>query len=108
MSYDVSLEMDAGGPSPMDYYVGNYTSNVVPIWTKAMYGHEFAGFDGRQARECVPYLDEGIRQIETWPERFRELEPENGWGNLEGAMEYLVKCRDAFLRYPLATVKVCR
>lgn len=108
MSYDVYVEMDAGGPEPMFVDLGNMTSNVSGIWKKAMYGTGVADFDGKEARECVNVLEEGIEQMKLYPERFRDMEPSNGWGSVDGAREYLERLRDGFLRYPRATVRVSR
>jgi hypothetical protein len=57
VSYDVYVEMDAGGPEPMFVDLGNMTSNVSGIWKKAMYGTGVADFDGKEARECVNVLE---------------------------------------------------
>ena len=108
MSYDIYLEMDAGGPRPMSVEVGNYTSNAVPIWTQALYGKSLADYDGREARTVVEELEFGLEQIDMYPERFRDLEPENGWGDLEGATQYLRKLKDMCLRYPLAKIRISR
>lgn len=108
MSYDIYLEMDAGGPEPMYVEVGNMTSNVSPIWTKALYGKHLRDFHGCIARECVGELDFALEHMKMYPGRFDGMEPANGWGSIEGARDYLQRLRDMCLRYPLASIRISR
>lgn len=43
--------------------------------------------------EVVPKLERGLRELREHPERYRQYEPENGWGTLPGA----IKCIESWL-----------
>ncbi|MGV3723628.1 MAG: hypothetical protein ACO1SX_22250 [Actinomycetota bacterium] len=60
------------------------------------------------ARDLIDPLAAGVNLLHAEPERFRALNPDNGWGNYEGlvefAEEYLAACRE----YPDAELRVSR
>lgn len=39
--------------------------------------------------EVLPKLRRGLSELETHPEKYRQYEPENGWGTLGGAIDCL-------------------
>lgn len=43
--------------------------------------------------EVVPKLEHGLRELREHPEKYRQYEPENGWGTLPGA----IKCIESWL-----------
>jgi hypothetical protein len=87
VSYDIWLTIDTGGPDTVTTHeVGNYTSNVSPMWKKA-FGYLLREMDGRNAREMVEDLERAVRHMRD-PEnlaKYEAMNPENGWGNHEGA-----------------------
>lgn len=107
MSYDIYLEIDTGGESPATVYeVGNYTSNVSGMWTQALNDRALYEFDGMAATEAVPLLDAGIAAMEADPAGFRELNPANGWGRYEGALDYLRRLRAGCVEHPKTVIRV--
>lgn len=106
MSYDVYLEVDVGGKEPFTIFDWNYTSNCAPIWRKA--GCDIAEFDGKKAYELNVALSAAIYELTAHPDRYRELEPENGWGSLRTLVPSLRKLREKCVEAPLATVRVSR
>lgn len=112
MSYDVWLEIDTGGDEPAR--VGdsiNYTSNVRPMWDKALEGCEIpsvAEMHGRLAGDCVGPLEDAIRRMTLDPWDYEELNPPNGWGDAAGARGFLEHLLAMCQRHPKATVGVWR
>ena len=107
VSYDISLEIDTGGPEPAQ--VGGdwgYTSNCGPMWREA--GANLAEFHGKTARECAPTLSAAIQRMRAEPETFIAMNPQNGWGSYESLVPALDDLLDLFQRHPLATVRVSR
>ncbi|MFE3583712.1 hypothetical protein [Streptomyces vinaceus] len=113
MSYDVSLylHVDTGGPwAPSSdevcvANVGNYTSNVAPMWADAL-GHRLADLHDRNAGESLPALAAAVRKLRANPDRYRVMEPANGWGDYEGAVAYLAALCDACAVHPKAVIHI--
>ncbi|MGW5711622.1 hypothetical protein ACWF8U_20480 [Streptomyces olivaceus] len=110
MSYDVSLwtTVDTGDPDALTVCVadvGNYTSNVSRMWTDAL-GHPLGELHDRTAGDCIEALKDAVTALEAEPARFTELEPANGWGTYEGALDYLRCLRDACRVHPKAVIYV--
>lgn len=110
MSYDISLyvTVDVGGPEPVEYCpasIGNYTSNVAPMWTEAL-GHSLSDLADANAGDSLPALQQAVAAMEADPDKYRAMNPGNGWGNYEGALDYLRDLRDACAAYPNATIHI--
>lgn len=96
MGYDVSLQVDVGGPEPvrLDILDENYTFNCGRMLYEAV-GVGLADLSGEPAHKVAGILDTAITHMERDPERFRALNPDNGWGDADGWLRFLVKIRDA-------------
>jgi hypothetical protein len=112
VSYDIHLEIDAGGPEPAQ--VGrdlNYTRNVSPMWRKALQGATIptvADMHGRLASECLPALDHAIAAMLDDPPTYDAMNPPNGWGNADGARKFLEEIAGECRAHPKATIRVSR
>jgi hypothetical protein len=93
MSYDIWLEADLGGPERIEVFeVGNYTSNVSPMWNLALQKAGELRMKDLHDRQCGTVIDPLTRAIEYMknnPDEFRAMNPPNSWGKYEGALEYL-------------------
>jgi hypothetical protein len=108
MSYDVQLVVDTGGPElVLVEDVGNYTSNVAPIFEAALL-HPLSELDGRRGTEVRAAVSGALRTMEREQERFEAMNPLNGWGDAKGAYTFLMSIYAACERHPRATVKVYR
>ncbi|MFD7554150.1 hypothetical protein ACFV9E_06370 [Streptomyces sp. NPDC059835] len=110
MSYDISLylNVDSGGPEPLEVCVasiGNYTVNVARMWTDAL-GHSLGDLKGTNAGDSQPALAAAIDRMTANPDRYRAMEPANGWGDYEGALAYLTALRDACAVHPKASIHI--
>ncbi len=109
MSYDVYLEIDTGGIEPATVAeVGNYTSNVSPMWSKALPPDGIAGLHGKLAGQVAESVEAAIQAMSADWDAYAAMNPENGWGDVRGAHDYLVKLAAACLAHPRATIKVSR
>jgi len=86
-------------------YHGNITHNLVPM-AKAAGVYELLWYAGEndfvKAAELIKPLEKAIYTLNKYPERFRPLNPENGWGSyevfirfLEGVLAACYKWKDA-------------
>lgn len=112
MSYDVDLVMQTG-PKMWATVAecGNMTWNVGGMYRLALPSTEdraagLPGLDGLRAEVASPLLRAASKAMAEDPERFRALEPENGWGSYEGALRYLRGILAACEDHPWATVQV--
>lgn len=108
MSYDIHLEADLGGPAPIPIwaYDWNYTTNCAPMWRAA--GANLAEFDGKPAGECAEILRDAIAELVANPEKYRAMDPENGWGSYDSLLPALRKLLEGFDEAPRAIVRVSR
>lgn len=110
MSYDGWLVIDTGGDEPATVAeLGNCTSNVAPMWRRAL--HE-AGEDirlrdteGRTAGEVLPLLRRAVTHMEGHPGVYKAMNPANGWGDYEGALNYLRGVAELCQRHPKTTLR---
>ena len=108
MSYDIWLTIDTGGREHATVAeVGNYTSNVSPMWTRAL-GFPLADLHHKNAGGCIASLVEAVARFEDEPEEFSKLNPDNGWGDANGAANYLRRLLEACRKHPLARVEIWR
>jgi hypothetical protein len=111
MSHDAWMEIDTGGPEPARVAeIGNYTRNVSPMWRKAMThaaGREMwiDDTDGMTGEEAAPLFTTALGHMIRHPSEYEPLNPDNGWGSYEGAKEFMVRCAEACIRHPKATMR---
>jgi hypothetical protein len=105
MSYDITLNINTGIE---DYPVadcGNYTYNISGMHEKAM-GYRLSQLNGKSVKDIIPILREGIKQMQDNPEVYKAMNPENGWGNYEGALAYLQTILDNAVKHPATFLDV--
>lgn len=110
MSYNTYMQIDAGGEWPATVCdIGNMTSNVSGMWAKAL-GFPLADMEGWDGARCIPALESAVSHIRSPEHRtaYREMEPSNGWGSVEGAAEYLERILAACREYPKAHLHISR
>jgi hypothetical protein len=107
MSYDVYLELDDKTGFDTQYvWERNHTSNTAGMWRAA--GCDIAAFDGKRATELGPAAARAIAAIVTEPEKYRPMEPRNGWGSLPSTVHFLIAIWEACTDWPEATVRISR
>lgn len=101
------MEIDVGGDEPATVRTGlGYTYNVSPMFYDAMGGEGIRGLDGKLGRDALPLLRSAIEKMAGNPEKYRAMNPENGWGNYDGALRLLRDLLEWCESAPLATLVV--
>lgn len=107
MSWDIWLEVDTGGPEPatIAHEPLNYTYNVSPMYRLAGLGTP-SEWDGKPADEVYRITTVVAKtMVERWDECVA-LNPENGWGDAGGALDFILHVRRVCADHPRATVRV--
>lgn len=60
------------------------------------------------ARDLIEPLRSGLVRLASDPDKYKALNPENGWGTYEGLVGFVERYLDACRRHPNATVSVWR
>lgn len=92
-------------------YTDNITHNLVTMAKEAgIYYHLWRPdeIDIKTAKELIPALKEGLHKLKIDPERYKKLNPENGWGSYEGLVKFVENYLNACYEYQEAEVIVCR
>lgn len=107
MSYDVYLMLDTGAPDPVSVVeIGNYTSNVSAMWREALGGRPLREYHDAPCSEAAGPLADAVKRMETDPDKYREMEPSNGWGDYEGALGYLRRLAEMSAKHSKCTIYV--
>ena len=102
MSYDVWIENARG----QDLFAlgANYTYNVAPMFFHAV-GSSPTRWDGKGAGEVAKLAIIALSAFGADPELYRAMNPPNGWGNFEGASEFLSDIYHACRAWSLHTFR---
>lgn len=61
-----------------------------------------------KAKELIEPLRQGLHNLKIEPERYKKLNPENGWGSYDGFVKFVSNYLDACYEYPDSDVGVSR
>lgn len=101
MSYDIRFGVKvAGAPEDCFAVIGepeydSPTYNLRPIFEKSM-DWDYKQGDWYPITEVMPKIQRGITELTMHPEKYRKLEPENGWGTIGSAVKCLRSVVDYF------------
>ena len=108
MSYDVSFKAKLEGTDQW-VYVGdnwiNYTSNTAAM-IKEVCGSYPSEWSGERCADMYPTLMQGASLLNLHPQRYRQFEPDNGWGTVESTAKFLRQIADNCDKYPTAVIEV--
>ena len=110
MSLDVCLTGELYGEK-IELFGANYTHNCRPMATEAGVASVvwFPIENGvTLAGQVIEPLAKGIALMEADPERFKALNPKNGWGSYDTFLPWLREYLTACIRFPKADVWVSR
>lgn len=87
----------------------NYTYNVTRMWY-AIYPDDegmvwIDELTGKQAEKKLQYA---IDELIKYPDEFKKLNPENGWGNYDGFLKFLENLLELSIKNPLGIWKTWR
>lgn len=109
MGWDFSMEVDLGGPEPVDLgdeYEAGYTYNVSPMFFDAFGEDGIRGIDGLIGSEAQQRIESALEKMQGDPDRYIAMNPKNGWGNYDGAVELLCRLRGWCISAPKARMRV--
>lgn len=107
MGWDVDIVVNTGNQDHFVEDIGGMTYNVSSMYYKAF--SLKAGFTGLHNMNCsaaVPYLKEAINNMENNSKEYRKLNPENDWGDYDGALNFLRKIKKYCTHHPLAKIRI--
>jgi len=113
----VSLTVSLMVSKPVSVYDNNITHNLSKMASEVKLSNGLTLYDVlwrpdehelELAEDIAELLDEGWNILLSEPDRFRQLNPENGWGNYDGLCRFVYEYRTACWDEPDATVEVCR
>jgi len=113
MSLDVTLTK----LMPTDVYGSNITHNLGKMALEVRLESGLTLYDVLwrpeehnllDAKDIAELLDEGWNILLADPVKFKQFEPENGWGNYEGLCNFVYDYRNACWDNPDAEIRVCR
>lgn len=61
-----------------------------------------------KAKELIEPLREGLHKLKLEPDKYREFNPDNGWGTYEVLVKFVENYLNACYNYPNAEVSVSR
>lgn len=117
MSYDAEIIIHTGKDWVSVCDIGNYTSNVAPMFRAAIpiarvdggrYGGEglpgpvtgIISLSGLPCRDAAVTLREALAYFDANSDALRAMNPANGWGSYDGARHFLGKCLRACEDHP--------
>jgi len=109
MSLDVWLTV--GKDKRYSVFDYNITHNLADMASKAglhkaLWRPEEIG--ASKAGELVKPLRKGLKLLKKKPELFKKLNPENGWGDYDGLVEFVEKYLDVCENVPEADINISR
>ncbi len=94
-----------------EVYSANITHNLNKMASEAgIYNHLWGPdeINIEKAEQLIEPLQEGLTLLEGDPEKFKQFNPENGWGTYEGLVSFVHDYLKACKEYPNADVRVWR
>jgi len=113
----MSLTVNLMVPQPVSVYDNNITHNLSKMASEVKLSNGLSLYDVlwrpdehelELAEDIAELLDEGWNILLSEPNRFKQLNPENGWGNYDGLCKFVYEYRNACWNEPNATIEVCR
>lgn len=106
---DDSLDAEMRSMVPMrsagsvDSTTFNLTYNLSPmLWAAGM--PPWKEFIGMRAGDAGSIWQAVVDELQDDPDKYKELNPANGWGDYDGAVEVLTALAAACMQHPDATV----
>lgn len=114
MSYDISFRVKVEG---VDAYVdvgecdANITWNVRQIIELSTGLPWLNEQNNGLCLDVIPKIEDGLRELERYPQKYKPYEASNGWGTVSGTRNFfrmILEAWDEFIRYneelvPVAT-----
>lgn len=98
MSLDLYLSCPHCDQSP---YTNNYTWNVGVMWFE-IYPDDVSMvlIEGMTGEASLSKLIHAIKELEANPDKFKGMNPKNGWGSYDGFLNFVKELAKAAIDYP--------
>ncbi len=111
MSLDVYLIAQDKDGNNMTVYDQNITHNLGEMANRvgvyyAMWRPEEKGW--KTAKDITPTLEKGLKKLKGRPGSYKKYNPDNGWGDYDGLVEFLESYLEACKKYPSALLEISR
>lgn len=83
---------------------GSITYNLSPMFTDVLNGVYLGKFAGAPCVEAAGPLASAAERLRSEPDKYRAMNPENGWGTYEGAVKYLETFAQVCAEHPEAKI----
>lgn len=110
MSYDVYLRINTGIDDTTVVDCGNYTGNIWEMYENAIPAVK-EGIRGglhrlhdMKAENTLSLLQKAVQLMQDDKVFYRKFNPDNGWGNYEGALKFLQNILEQCEIHPACTV----
>lgn len=114
----MSLDVDLMVTQPCTAYSANITHNLGAMAREVVLSNGMTLYQVlwrpdeqkgmKYARDIADLLDEGWNILLSDPEKFKQFNPENGWGDYEGLCTFVYKYRNACWDNPDAKLRISR
>lgn len=107
----MSLDVYINATVKTEVFSRNITHNLGPMAKEAgIYQHLWRPDEIgiTKASQLIEPLAKGLALLESEPERFKALNPSNGWGDYGGLVEFVGKYLGACRQFPDGDVSVWR
>lgn len=89
-------------------YWRNITHNLGKMWREAGIYDDLYNSDGKKAGDIVESLKLGYKKMLNNPDKYKALEPDNGWGNYQNALDFLDSVIKHCEEHPDATIRISK
>lgn len=105
----MSLDLKLVALRPVSIWDENITHNLSSMALEAglyevLWRPELPGPENLTAAQAIPVLRVGLAALKADPERFKRLNPKNGWGDYEGLVRFVESLLAACEENPDATL----
>jgi len=113
----MSLTVNLMVAKPVSIYDNNITHNLSKMASEVKLSNGLSLYDVlwrpdehelELAEDIAELLDEGWNILQSEPDRFRQFNPHNGWGNYDNLCRFVYEYRTACWEEPDASIEVCR
>ena len=104
----MSLDFSVYAPIITDVASANYTHNVTRMWKEAGVYDALYMSDGKQVKDIIDELNSGLSNMYANPEKYIAMNPTNGWGSYESALDWLKQLISNIESYPDGTICISK
>ena len=110
MSYDISFKVKVEGLEDRYVEVGECDANITcNLRDMIVYSTDLEWkneVNNGLCKDVIPYIIDGLSELNRYPQRYKKYEAENGWGTIEGCKRFFLDiinawnafCKDYYTR----------